>query len=184
MPTHTKHRETKAFYFCTLTCFKWLPLFQKTQLYDNIEQWFAYINKYNAYIVAYVIMPNHLHFIIYLDEATISLNKMIANAKRFWAYEIVKRLKLNGATNLLQQLQQGVQANEKKKGKLHQVFRLSFDAKDCYNKKMFEQKLDYIHLNPVSGKWNLAENYLEYLHSSAGFYEAGDTKPDFFNGLS
>jgi len=74
-------------------------------------------------------MPNHLHCIIYLDEATLSLNKIMANAKRFWAYEIVKRLKANNQVNLLQRLQQGVQANELKKGKLHQVFRLSFDAK-------------------------------------------------------
>ena len=36
---------------------------------------------------------------------------------------------------------------------------------------MIEQKLDYIHHNPVSGKWNLVEDFVTYRHSSAQFYE-------------
>jgi putative transposase len=36
-----------------------------------------------------------------------------------------------------------------------------------------KQKVDYIHFNPVSGKWNLAKDYLEYYYSSAVFYETG-----------
>jgi hypothetical protein len=38
---------------------------------------------------------------------------------------------------------------------------------------MLWQKLDYIHRNPVSGKWNLAPDFTKYPHSSAGFYELG-----------
>ena len=53
-------------------------------------------------------------------------------------------------------LQEGVEAKEKLKGKKHQVFQLSFDSRKCYNEKMIEQKLDYNHHNPVSGKWNIA----------------------------
>jgi hypothetical protein len=40
---------------------------------------------------------------------------------------------------------------------------------------MVQQKLDHIHADPVKGKWMLAENYLDYPHSSAGFHERGDT---------
>lgn len=35
------------------------------------------------------------------------------------------------------------------------------------------QKLDYIHKNPVSKRWQLVEDYTEYKFSSAGFYEKG-----------
>ncbi len=59
------------------------------------------------------------------------------------------------------------------KGKKHQVFRLSFDARICVDQKMIEQKLDYIHSNPIKGKWNLAKDFLSYSHSSARFYEEG-----------
>jgi hypothetical protein len=36
-----------------------------------------------------------------------------------------------------------------------------------------KQLFKYIHNNPVSGKWNLAEDYTLYEHSSASFYEDG-----------
>ena len=64
--------------------------------------------------------------------------------------------------------------SEYKKGKKHQVFRLSFDAKLCFDVRMVEQKLDYIHHNPTSGKWRLTDDFTKYHHSSAGYYELGD----------
>jgi len=35
------------------------------------------------------------------------------------------------------------------------------------------QKLKYIHFNPVTGKWTLAKDDLDYYYSSARFYETG-----------
>jgi len=89
------------------------------------------------------------------------------------AYGIVKRLKEKKLTHLPHQLSEGVQENEKAKGKKHQVFRLSFDAKECVDEEMLEQKLAYIHNNPVSGKWNLVNDFTNYQFSSAPFYELG-----------
>ena len=42
---------------------------------------------------------------------------------------------------------------------------------EVYNKYIAKQKLNYMHLNPVSGKWQLSKNDLEYHYSSARFYE-------------
>jgi hypothetical protein len=39
---------------------------------------------------------------------------------------------------------------------------------------MLEQKLNYIHNNPCKGKWNLANNIVEYVHSSAKYYLTGE----------
>ena len=36
------------------------------------------------------------------------------------------------------------------------------------------QKVNYIHRNPVSGKWKLVDDYRLYEHSSAGYYEPVD----------
>ena len=41
------------------------------------------------------------------------------------------------------------------------------------SKEKFEQKLDYIHLNPLQERWNLAKSPEDYLWSSAKFYETG-----------
>ena len=101
------------------------------------------------------------------------MNKIIGEGKRFLAYEIVKRLKSLCKTELLDQLINGVQINEQMKGKIHQVFRLSFDAKVLDSVVAVEKVLDYIYYNPVNGKWNLAEEYTGYPYSSACYYELG-----------
>ena len=36
-----------------------------------------------------------------------------------------------------------------------------------------EQKLNYIHDNPVKEEWNLVSDVCEYVHSSAKFYLTG-----------
>ena len=61
----------------------------------------------------------------------------------------------------------------RRRGKLHEVFEDSFDNKECFTKKFILQKLDYIHWNPCTGKWNLAACPEDYAHSSARFYYKG-----------
>jgi REP element-mobilizing transposase RayT len=174
MATHSKHTEIGTIYFITFTCFEWLPLFDKTSLYEYFNKWFDYLLKNDASLVGYVIMPNHFHGLVYLgDKCGVSLNNLVGNGKRFLAYEIVERLKKSGQSDLLTQLSSHVRESEKNKNKQHEVFRLSFDAKKCFNRKIVEQKLDYIHHNPVSGKWSLVEDWRTYPYSSAGFYELG-----------
>jgi len=89
------------------------------------------------------------------------------------AYELIARLKMMNETKILKFLEDEVTASDRKRGKLHQVFRTSFDAKELYNERLILQKLDYVHHNPVSGKWQLAADFTEYLHSSAKYYEMG-----------
>jgi hypothetical protein len=117
-------------------------------------------------------MPNHLHLVVYVGSNNKSINRTIAESKRFSFYEIVKRLNATGNHELLQILKDGVQPNERRKGKKHQVFRLSFDAKEISENEV-GKVLDYIHHNPVKGKWKLADDFVSFSYSSAGFYEKG-----------
>ena len=84
---------------------------------------------------------------------------------------IIKRLENSGNKNLLEKLHQQLTEREKKKGQLHKVFKNSFDAKAIISKAFLLQKINYIHNNPVSGKWMLAKDFVQYKHSSASFYE-------------
>ncbi|MFC5284574.1 transposase [Pedobacter alpinus] len=158
-------------WFITFTCFNWIPLFQITNSYDLIYNWLKLIKeKYSIDTAAFVIMPNHIHTILHLNASN-NLNKVISNGKRFMAYEIVKRLKSQNQNDILLRLSEACSDDDKKKGQLHRIFEPSFDAKPILTDKFFQQKLDYIHTNPVAGKWNLAETFIEYEHSSASFYE-------------
>ena len=156
-------------YFCTFTCKDWLHLFSLTNLYDEIYKWFNILIDKGNEIEAFVIMPNHLHLLIFVNENE-SINKLLANGKRFLAYEIVKRLKLQKQHEIRAQLQLAVTVKEKRRQKKHRVFELSSDIKPCYTEKFLLQKLNYIHHNPIMPKWKLASHPEEYFHSSACFY--------------
>ncbi|MFT3681035.1 MAG: hypothetical protein QM791_12225 [Ferruginibacter sp.] len=117
------------------------------------------------------VMPNHLHAIMHFENDGFNLNEIISNGKRFMAYEIINRLELAGNKIMLERLASLASAREKKKGQLHKVFKDSFDAKAVITHAFLLQKINYIHYNPVSGKWILAIDFTEYGHSSASFYE-------------
>jgi REP element-mobilizing transposase RayT len=173
LATHTNHTEHSEVYFCTVTCYKWLALFEEAQAYDSVYRWFTHLKRQQCLLTAFVLMPNHFHVLLFRMHGGVSLNKIIGDGKRFMAYDIVQKLRLLKKNSLLEILQEGVQQHEKRKGKIHQVFKLSFDAKKCFSEKMLEQKLEYIHHNPVKGKWSLAVDFVDYPHSSAAFYEQG-----------
>lgn len=156
------------------TCYQWIHLFELTGSYDCVYKWFEYLDKMNkADVVSYVIMPNHLHVILKLRHSRVDLNKIISNGKRFIAYEIISRLKDKNRHDILDQLHNAITVRQSKKGQIHRVFEESFDAKAIYSDAFLFQKLDYIHHNPVRGKWNLVDDFAEYEHSSAGYYELG-----------
>lgn len=172
MSVRSNHTNVYATYFCSFTCYRWISLFEITQSYDCVYNWFEYLKSKNIDIIAYVIMPNHLHCILYFREHQFNLNTIISNAKRFMAYEIIKRLERSDI-NLLSQLADAVTSRESKKGQKHKVFEDSFDAKAVFNKPFLTQKINYIHSNPIKGKWKLADDFTRYEHSSASFYETG-----------
>ena len=121
-------------------------------------------------------MPNHLHFLVYIEDKCRGLNVVMGEAKRFMAYEIIKLLKHQGEPELLKILAAGVQPNETNIGKKHQVFRLSFDAKVVIGEKEINKVLDYIHHNPINGKWQLTSDFVDYPYSSAKYYELGEQR--------
>ena len=110
-----------------------------------VYNWFAVLKeKYNADVVAYVIMPNHVHIIAHFHKEGFNLNTIVANGKRFMAYEMINRLEIAANSVLLNHLKTRVTAREKKKGQLHKVFKDSFDAKAIYSHKFLMQKINYI----------------------------------------
>lgn len=178
MAVRTLHDPSDNTWFITFTCYNWIPLFQLTNSYDLIYNWLKLIqDKHKLQTLAFVIMPNHVHLMLHSLTEGIELNKIISNGKRFMAYEFIKRLTDNKQINLLAQLNAGCTAKEKAKGQLHKVFESSFDAKHIYSDAFLNQKLDYIHNNPVSGKWNLCAELTDYPHSSAAYYLDGVVHP-------
>jgi len=174
MPVRTKIPVYDGVFFVTLTCCDWLNLFELADSHDAVYRWFDFLKIKGHHIVGYVIMPNHLHCLLAFRNTNGQLiNKIVGNGKRFMAYHIVDKLKKSKRDDILQSLSEKVSVGGRAGNKRHEVFEPSFDWKECYSEKFFEQKLSYIHQNPCKGKWNLVEEYWMYTHSSAKYYVTG-----------
>src|SRR5687768_12331910 len=106
MAIKLKHHDTYSTYFITFTCVEWISLFEISKTYHTVYNWFAIlIEEHNADVIAYVIMPNHLHVIVHFHKEGFNLNTIVGNGKRFMAYEIINRLEIEKNTELLNRLE-------------------------------------------------------------------------------
>ena len=93
-------QKTNSVYFINFTCHQWRNLFTITNTFDAVYKWFDSLYEKKIYVTGYVIMPNHVHVLLHFPQMPKSLNIIIGNAKRFMAYEIIKRLEANKETGL------------------------------------------------------------------------------------
>src|SRR5579862_6835726 len=160
MSVKVKRPDKDGLFYITFTCCNWLPLFELTDSCDLVYKWFDVLRKNNHQVIAYVIMTNQVHVIINFRENKKSIDRWISNGKRFMAYDIVERLKKRKLNTVLKTLQEYVTLSDKARGKKHQVFKPSFDAKAIVTIDFLLQKVNYVHLNPVSKKWNLVKDFI------------------------
>lgn len=165
--------ERSGIYFITFTCYKWLHLIELTKSYDEVYKFFGILNKNGHQVLGYVIMPNHLHLLLFFKKQKQSLNTVIGNGKRFIGYEIIKRLKLQNEDSLLAVLSEMIDPAERQRNKQHELWHGTFDVKECRTEAIILQKLNYMHFNPCVERWRLVEKPGEYEHSSAAFYQFG-----------
>ena len=172
MATRVRDFTPDRIYFITYTIYKWISIFKTEKYFDLIYDWFDYMKKhYGNKIHGYVIMPNHLHLLLYISEHSPDVSKLVQNAKRFQAYGILKYLEEDNRKDILKIFSD---AAEKEKGANHKVFKDRFDSKEMVNSDLYREKLNYIHNNPCTPRWRLAEKPEDYIHSSASNYIIGN----------
>ncbi|MBA3649881.1 MAG: transposase [Chitinophagales bacterium] len=118
MTTRTTYSQSHHVYFITFTCLQWLPLFEITALYDYIYDWFARLRKDSNQLIGYVIMPNHIHLLLFIPDRSKPVNDIIKEGKRFMAYEIVKWLKQLNRKDILMKLSSALTDKGKEKRKV------------------------------------------------------------------
>jgi putative transposase len=156
--------ETNKVYFFTATIHNWFPLLAE----DNNQQLITdYLKKLSdeKYLTVYgfVLMPNHLH-IIWKQNKLNGKETPQASFLKYTGHEFLKKLKTKSKSFAYE-----VQAANKK----HEIWQRDSLSIEIYSRVVAKQKLDYIHSNPVSGKWQLSIDDLSYYFSSARFYENG-----------
>jgi hypothetical protein len=119
-----------------------------------------------ATLFAFFIRPSHLHEII--KPVSDSIGSIVQQFGSFTAHEILKRLKEDKQKDLLKLFQQ------KKRDARHEYsIWQDIQAKNIYSMDVLQQKLEYIHQNPIAQEWKLVKDRADYLYSSAGYYDYG-----------
>ena len=161
MSEHLKAHKEGTLYFCTLTVVGWADVFTRARNAEVIIESLAYCQAQKGLeLFAYALMPSHLHLIARVQEGRLS--------------DVLRDFKSFTAKRLLELI--GHEAGESRKEWLMRLFReaalgtkqnqeLMFWQKSMHpieitHAAMYEQKVAYIHGNPVAeGLVTLPEHY-------------------------
>ena len=157
-------------YFLTMTFVNWIDVFTRPVYKHIIVDALKYNQgKKGLIIYAWCLMSNHLHLIAEADEKH-NLSDILRDFKKFTSKAIVKEI---GET--LEESRKKWMLSEfefagryKSNIKHYKFWQDGNEAKEIHSNAFMEQKLEYIHENPVTAE--IVENDYEYLYSSAKNY--------------
>ena len=113
-------------------------------------------------------MPNHLYLIWELLENN-GKESPASSLMKYTAHEFKTILRVKSPRTLEEYIVDW-------KSRKYNFWHPKPDWFRLYKQETIEQKLDYIHFNPMRGKWSLVTDPVDYCYSSARFYEKGIKK--------
>lgn len=164
--------ELHKLYFYTSTIKDWLPILGNNKVKMIILDSLKYLTDNGKIkIYGFVIMPNHIHLIW---ESIRKNGKELPHSSfmKFTAHKIIEHLKTCDS-GFLKKIEVDYDS------RAYNLWQEKPMATELYSPEVIYQKLDYIHNNPVQGKWMLADSPIDYKYSSAKFYEDGFDDFDF-----
>jgi putative transposase len=157
MRTRYRMHEAHATYFVTSTIVEWLPVFTTPACRDILVNALLHSReKRQLQIYAWVILENHFHAILSGPD----LSTTLGHLKRFTAHALLAQIKSEKRDWLINQLAYFCAAH--KKLQEHQVWQEGVHPQQIDTDEMMEQKLDYIHHNPVARGWVVAPEHWRY----------------------
>ncbi|MDD5341309.1 MAG: transposase [Patescibacteria group bacterium] len=156
---------------------------------DNLDY---YRKKFNLKIYGYCIMPDHVHLLVYFENPKLTISRIMHGVKGYSSRLINEYLfdSMSGRQDppisfigrqgsyALPLKSQGAGALATRR--MRRIWQPSFYDFNIYSGKKFNEKLNYIHNNPISAR--LVEDISKYPYSSWRNYEIGDQsifKTDF-----
>ena len=158
--------------FITTTCYEWKHVLKEDNGKKVITDSLSFlVNANRIKVYAFVMMGNHIHLIWQIQSGN-KREDVQRDFLKFTAQQLLKRIRKENAI-LLQELLVNL------KDRKYQVWQRDSLSVELRSKKVFQQKLAYIHHNPVkAGLCILPE---EYKYSSAKFYELNINDWDFLS---
>jgi REP-associated tyrosine transposase len=165
-----KNKISEGFsYFLTFTVVDWVDIFTRPCYRHIIIDSLKYCQENKGLnLHAWCLMSNHLHLIVSAKENH-HLSDIIRDFKKFSSKAIIKAIQENPESRkkwMLNRFEFAGRYNPKIKD--YKFWKDGNEAKEIHSNSFLEQKLTYIHNNPVVAE--IVENPEEYIYSSAKNY--------------
>jgi Transposase and inactivated derivatives len=175
MSTGYKISEGDDVYFLTFQIVGWVDIFTRRDYRDIVIESLRYCTEHKGLnIFAYVIMSNHIHLLAQADNN--NLSDIIRDFKNYTSrkfLEIVNEEKESRRDWMKMVFEYHGKFKNKQN---NQVWTHENHAEHIFSQKFIEQKLEYIHNNPVRA--GIVTNPEDYLYSSARNYAGIDSLLD------
>jgi REP element-mobilizing transposase RayT len=137
-------RNPEGTYFVTSTIVEWLPVFTSAACCDILVQSLLHCREHKGLkIYAWVILDNHFHAIV----SGTYLSSTFRALKGFTAQALIEQIKTERRDWLLNQFAYYCSAHKTRSE--HQVWQEGTHPQEIDSDITMEQKIDYIHNNPV-----------------------------------
>ncbi|MEL7146141.1 MAG: transposase [Bacteroidota bacterium] len=158
--------DLNQLYFYTVAIYKWQYLLLNVQYKKIILSSLQHlVNQNKLKVYAFVIMPNHIHFIWELKSRN-GKESVNASFMKYTAHQFQEELRKHPPYML-----ERYRVN--RASRKYNFWQSDAYAFHLYKPKTIQQKLDYLHGNPCQGRWMLVDDPIEYPYSSLRFYETG-----------
>lgn len=163
-----------SLHFITCTTVGWVDVFTRKEYKDVIVESLDYCILHKGLILyGYVIMSNHIHLMVRAKEG-INLSDILRDFKKYTSKQILKLIietnKESRQEWMLRLFKYYAKYN--KNNKLYQLWKRDNRPIELSTPNWINQKLIYIHNNPVkAGIVNVPE---DYVYSSASNYYKGE----------
>lgn len=164
--------ESHYAYFITCTVANWRPIFTQAPYRQIVLDSLNYLRKHKrTQLNAYVIMPTHLHAVMWPEEG-VNESDVLRDFKRFTSRSISKEALRLGDQDALSTFAGARASSRAQDVSQFQVWQEGSHAEAIFTFKFAEQKINYIHANPVRA--GLATSPEEWPCSSARAYLCGE----------
>ncbi len=168
MPTGYQIKDQSALHYLTLQVVQWADIFTRKTYRDVIIESLKFCkNNKGLEVYAYVIMSNHVHLLAKSNKE--DLSGAIRDFKRHTSKKIIEAI-ITGQESRKEWLLTIFKESARKhsRNEEYQLWTHENHAEQIYSNDFIEQKIEYIHNNPV--KAGLVEKQEDYLYSSARYY--------------
>lgn len=153
-------------HFVTITVVGWIDVFTRSEYCDEIIKNFNYcIEKKGLKVYAFCIMPSHIHFIADVEDG--SLSDVLRDFKSYTAKKLLSIIEENIEESRKEWMLYMFEFFAKKNShnSKYQFWQQNNHAFYLYSAKMIQQKVDYIHNNPITAC--VTDEAHHYIYSSA-----------------